>query len=38
MINQNDMIAQKNLGPDIAKLVGAITEYNPGISWEEVDE
>jgi hypothetical protein len=38
MINQNGMIDQKDLGPDTAKLTGALTEYHPDKTWEEVDE
>jgi len=38
MINQDGVIVQKDLGPDTAALAGAITEFNPDHSWDEVDE
>jgi hypothetical protein len=38
MINQDGVIVQKDLGPDTAKLAGAIDEYNPDKTWQEVDE
>jgi hypothetical protein len=38
MINQDGVIVQKDLGPDTAKLVSSISEYNPDKTWEEVDE
>src|SRR3984957_18986722 len=38
VINQDDIIVQKDLGSDTAKLASAITEYNPDKSWQEVDE
>ena len=38
MINQDGIIVQKDLGPDTAKLAGAIDEYNPDKTWQEVDE
>jgi Protein of unknown function (DUF2950) len=38
MINQDGVIVQKDLGPDIAKLASAIAEYNPDKTWQEVDE
>ncbi len=38
MINQNGVIAQKDLRPDSAKLASAITEYNPDKTWKELDE
>ena len=37
MINQNGVIAQKDLWPDSAKLASAITEYNPEKTWKELD-
>jgi hypothetical protein len=38
MINQEGVIVQKDLGPNTAKLVSAITEFNPDKTWQEVDE
>jgi hypothetical protein len=38
IINQDGVIVQKDLGPDTAKLVSAMTEYNPDKTWDEVDE
>ena len=38
MINQDGIIAQKDLGSDTAKLASAIAEYNPDKTWQEVDE
>jgi hypothetical protein len=38
MINQDGVIVQKDLGPDTAKLVSSISEYNPDKTWQEVDE
>ncbi len=35
MINQDGVLVQKDLGPDTAKLAGAITEYNPDKSWDQ---
>jgi hypothetical protein len=38
MINQDEVIVQKDLGPDTSKLASAITEFNPDKTWQEVDE
>ena len=38
MINQDGVIVQKDLGTNTAKVADGMTEYNPGKSWEEVDE
>jgi hypothetical protein len=38
MINQEGVIVQKDLGRDTTKIAGAIKEYNPDKSWDEVDD
>jgi hypothetical protein len=38
MINHQGIIVQKDLGPDTAKLVSKVTEFNPDKTWEEVFE
>jgi hypothetical protein len=38
MINQDDIIVQKDLGPDTAKVASAISEYNPDKTWDELDQ
>lgn len=38
MINQDDVMVQKDLGPDTAKLAGEISEFNPDQTWDEVFE
>jgi hypothetical protein len=37
VINQQGRVYEKNLGPDTAKLVAAITEYDPDLSWKLVE-
>ena len=36
MINQDDVVVQKDLGPDTNKVAAAITEYNPDSTWDQV--
>jgi hypothetical protein len=36
IINQQGRVYEKNLGPNTAKLAGAMTEYNPDPSWKLV--
>jgi hypothetical protein len=36
LINQNDVVYQKDLGSDTSTLAPRITEYNPDTSWSEV--
>lgn len=37
IINQQGRVYQKNLGPDTAKIVATITEYDPDPSWKRVE-
>jgi hypothetical protein len=37
IINQQGRVYQKNLGPDTAKIAGAMTEYDPDPSWKLVE-
>jgi hypothetical protein len=37
IVNQNGILYQKDLGPDTEKIVNAITEYDPDVTWERVD-
>ncbi|MGA6974227.1 MAG: DUF2950 domain-containing protein [Candidatus Binatus sp.] len=37
MINQDDVIVQKDLGADTTKLASDMTEYNPDKTWQELD-
>ena len=36
IVNQQGRVYQKNLGPDTAKIAGAMTEYNPDPTWQLV--
>jgi hypothetical protein len=36
MINQDQVLVQKDLGPDTTQLVQGITQYNPDSSWQQV--
>jgi len=36
VISHQGKLFQKDLGPDTAKLVKAMTEYNPDKTWEVV--
>lgn len=38
VVNQRDLVFEKNLGPDTDKIAAAITEYDPDDSWEPVEE
>jgi hypothetical protein len=38
IVSQQGRVYQKNLGPDTAKLAGAMTEYDPDPTWELVEE
>jgi hypothetical protein len=35
MINQDGVIVQKDLGPETAKLVAKISEFNPDKTWDQ---
>jgi Protein of unknown function (DUF2950) len=37
IVNEDDRVYQKDLGPDTAKLAMAMTAYNPDPSWTPVD-
>jgi len=37
VVNQQGKVFQKDLGPDTAKLVAAMKEYDPGDGWTEAD-
>jgi hypothetical protein len=37
IVNQNGIIYQKDLGPNSEKIASAMTEYDPGSSWQPVD-
>jgi hypothetical protein len=36
VVSHQGTVYEKNLGPDTAKLAGAIDEYNPDATWKEV--
>lgn len=36
-VNQDDIVFQKDLGPDTASIVPGITLFNPDLSWARVD-
>jgi hypothetical protein len=38
IVNQQGRVYQKNLGPNTAKIAGAMTEYDPDLSWKLVRE
>jgi hypothetical protein len=38
MVNQDDVIVQKDLGPETSKVATALTEFNPDETWDEVFE
>ena len=38
IVNQQGRIYQKNLGPATTRLAGAITEYDPDLTWKRVKE
>jgi len=38
IVNQRDLVFEKDLGPDTEKLAAAITAYDPDASWEPVEE
>jgi hypothetical protein len=38
IVNQRDLVFEKDLGPDTAKIAEAMTEYDPDASWEPVEE
>jgi Protein of unknown function (DUF2950) len=35
MINDDNILVQKDLGPDTAKLANAISEFNPNKTWDQ---
>jgi hypothetical protein len=37
IVNQDGIVREKDLGPDTAKMAGAMTEYNPDSSWKSAD-
>jgi hypothetical protein len=38
VVNQRDLVFEKDLGADTEKLAKALTEYDPDDSWEPVEE
>jgi hypothetical protein len=34
VVNQSDVVYEKDLGPQTAKIAGAMTEYNPDSTWQ----
>ena len=38
IVNQDDTIYEKNLGPNTAKIASAMVKYNPDQSWKKVDK
>ena len=34
-INDDNILVQKDLGPDTAKLANAISEFNPDKTWDQ---
>jgi len=37
MVDQDDVVYEKDLGPDTTKAAAAMTEYNPDKTWSRVD-
>ena len=37
IVNQSGIVYQKDLGADTEKIANAMTEYDPGSTWERVD-
>lgn len=37
IVNQDDVVYEKDLGPDTTKLANATTDYNPNSTWRRVD-
>jgi hypothetical protein len=38
MVNQDDIIVQKDLGPETAQIARELTEFNPNKTWDQVIE
>jgi hypothetical protein len=38
IVNQDDIVYQKDLGADTAKLAAAMTDFNPDDSWDRADQ
>ena len=38
IVNQQDAIYEKNLGPDTAKNTGAMVKYDPDQTWKKVEK
>ena len=38
IVNQRDLVFEKDLGADTAKIASAMTEYDPDDSWDPVEE
>ena len=38
IVNQNDVVYQRDLGPDTGKIAQAMTKFNPGPKWQPVGE
>ncbi|MBV8523917.1 MAG: DUF2950 family protein, partial [Acetobacteraceae bacterium] len=36
-VNQDGIVFQKDLGPDTAQRAGAITRFDPDLSWARVE-
>lgn len=36
-VNQDDIVFQKDLGPDTASVVSGVRLFNPDLSWVRVD-
>jgi Protein of unknown function (DUF2950) len=37
IVNQDDVVYEKDLGPDTARLAGAMTKYRPSPTWNPVE-
>jgi hypothetical protein len=38
IVNQDNIVYQKDLGVDTAKLAAAMTDFNPDDSWDSADQ
>ena len=38
IVNQDNIVYQKDLGADTAKVAAAMTDFNPDDSWDPADQ
>ena len=38
VVNQDGVLYEKDLGPDTAKIAGAMTQYDPDSTWHRIDK